>query len=115
MNKICSNTILATGSKPFAVGAAAVKELYPDADAGVDTTKPYGYAVYLKTAADTAPSGGSGANWYWYEDNPSLGGVVADGLGTTGNPLTVCVACHSAAGSDAAHMGAGDFVYVKVP
>jgi len=114
-NRICSNDILAAGSPPFAVGAAAVKELYSDsaADGGV----VFGYAVYLKTAADTAADGGSGANWYWYEDNPTLdppGGVVADGLGTTGNPLTVCVGCHSKAGSDAAHPGAGDFVYTQV-
>jgi hypothetical protein len=114
-NRICSNAIISGGSPPFAVGAAAVKELYSDAaDAGGTV---FGYAVYLKTAADTAADGGSGANWYWYEDNPTLdppGGVVADGLGTSGNPLTICVGCHSKAGSDANHPGAGDFVYTQV-
>ncbi len=114
-NRICSNDIIAQGSPPFAVGAAAVKELYSDSAADGGTL--FGYAVYLKTAADTADGGGSGANWYWYEDNPTLdppGGVVADGLGTSGNPLTVCVGCHSKAGSDANHPGAGDFVYTQV-
>lgn len=112
-NRICSNDVLAAGSPPFAVGAAAVKELYSDSAA--NGGKVFGYAVYLKTAADDATN--SGANWYWYEDNPTLdpdGGVVADGLGTSGNPKTVCVGCHSLAGSDANHMGAGDFVYTQV-
>jgi hypothetical protein len=69
--------------------------------------------VYLKLSADSA----GGANWYWYEDNPTLnpaGGVVADGKGDAGNPKTVCVGCHVAAASDAAHPGAGDFVYTQV-
>ncbi|HEU5478980.1 MAG TPA: hypothetical protein VFU90_04065, partial [Candidatus Tumulicola sp.] len=83
-----------------------------------------GYAVYLKAAASSA----GGANWYWYEQLPpataqSFGleytstGVVADGFGGAGQPQTVCVGCHGAAGSDAPHTpsaGGGDEVYTPV-
>ena len=64
-NKICSNDLVAAnvgGSGPWPVGAAAVKELYADANA----TTPVGIAVYVKRAADSA----DGANWYWYERVP---------------------------------------------
>jgi hypothetical protein len=110
-DRVCSNDLLAAGSPPFPQGAAAVKELYdkPSSQGGV----VFGYAVYLKTQASSA----AGANWYWYEDNPTLdpdGGVVADGLGNAGNPMTICVSCHNLAGSDSAHMGAGDEVYTQV-
>jgi hypothetical protein len=121
-NRICSNDIInanATGTGTWPAGAAAVKELY---NAATDTT-PVGYAVYLKTQADSA----NGANWYWYERVPTTGlqsaaphdaaGVVADGLGSTGTPLTICVACHSAVASDAAHtpsVGGRDYVYTPV-
>src|SRR5258708_53607 len=94
-NRICSNDALAGAgaSGPFPEGAAGVKELWDKVGGSV-----IGYAVYAKTAADSA----SGAAWYWYEDNPSLnppGGVVADGLGSSGSPKDVCVGCHSHAGS----------------
>lgn len=108
VNRICSNDALAAASAPFPQGSAAVKELWDKAGGTI-----IGYAVYLKLAADS----GGGANWYWYEDNPTLnppGGVVADGTGDSGNPKDVCVGCHVAAGSDAAHPGAGDFVYTQV-
>jgi hypothetical protein len=95
-NRICSNDLVAdniAGSAPWPEGAAAVKELYASADAA----KPMGYAVYLKTAADSA----DGAAWYWYE---KMGGdVVADGLGDSGGAKSICVGCHVAAGADAAH------------
>jgi hypothetical protein len=107
-NRICSNDALAAAAAPFPQGAAAVKELWDKAGGSI-----IGYAVYQKLAADSA----GGAAWYWYEDNPSLnppGGVVADGKGDTGNAKDVCVACHVAAGSDMAHVGAGDFVYTQV-
>ena len=115
-NRICSNDAVAgaaIGMEAWPAGAAAVKEFY---DTPTDTT-PVGYAVYLKTAADSA----AGANWYWYERVPlsspvphASNGVVADGTGGTGTPNTICVACHTAAGSDAAHTpspGSHDFVY----
>lgn len=118
-NKICSNDVIsaaATGSGAWPEGAAAVKELYASA---TDTT-PIGYAVYLKTAADSA----SGANWYWYERVPldsqaphDGNGVVADGKGDAGASKAVCVGCHGGAGMDAMHTpspGGRDQVYTPV-
>ena len=111
-NRICSNQVIssnATGTGTWPSGAAAVKELYASA---TDTT-PDGYAVYLKTAADSA----GGAAWYYYERIPP-NTVLADGMGTSGPPLTICVMCHSLAGSDSTHTtspGSRDFVYTPVP
>jgi hypothetical protein len=109
-NRICSNDKLAGAgaSGSFPKGAAGVKELW-DAVGG----KVVGYAVYLKTMDDSA----AGASWYWYEDSPTFNppnGVVADGLGTAGNPLTVCVGCHVHADSMFAPT-ARDFVFTQVP
>jgi Cytochrome P460 len=112
-NRICSNNVVssnAAATTAWPAGAAAVKELWAsdpnDADGGTPPTAPVGYAVYLKTESDSA----AGANWYWYERVPldsavphNASGVVAAGLGATGPAQTICVACHSAAGSDAAH------------
>jgi hypothetical protein len=117
-NRICSNDAIstnATSTAPWPKGAAAVKELY---NAMTDTT-PIGYAVYLKTAADS----GAGANWYWYEvvppnsPVPNTNGIVADGMGSSGPANTICVGCHTAAGMDAMHTpsaGGHDFVYTPV-
>jgi hypothetical protein len=120
-DRIYSNNVItanATGTGVWPAGAAAVKELYT---ATTDTT-PVGYAVYLKTQADSA----GGANWYWYERVPLSssvphddGGVVADGLGTpdSGTPFTICVNCHGAAGSDGPHTpspGGRDEVYTPL-
>jgi hypothetical protein len=118
-NRIYSNDLVAhnaTGTASWPEGAAAVKELY----ASLTDSVPVGYAVYLKQAADSA----SGANWYWYERVPQdsavphdSNGVVADGTGGSGTAMTICVACHSAAGSDAAHTpsaGGRDEVYTPV-
>jgi hypothetical protein len=105
--KIASN---ATGTGAWPVGAASVKELYNS----VTDTTPAGYAVYLKTADDTSAGG---AAWYWYEQPPMMS-PVADGLGNSGGAMTICVACHSAAGSDAAHTptsGGRDEVFTPVP
>jgi hypothetical protein len=119
-NRICSNDKLSSASgQPFPQGAAAVKELYamPDGgagDGGLAGEPIRGYAVYLKTAADSA----GGANWYWYEDDPLVNNPpttpIADGLGTSGTPKSICVGCHTLAGSDAMHQGPGDFVYTQV-
>jgi cytochrome P460 len=112
-NRICSNDVIssnATATTAWPAGAAAVKELWAsdpnDTEGGAPPTAPVGYAVYLKTASDSA----AGANWYWYERVPldsaaphDANGVVADGLGSSGPAQTICVACHSAAGSDTAH------------
>jgi hypothetical protein len=109
-NRICSNDVVkaaATGTGAWPKGSAAVKELFSS-----DTsTTPDGYAVYLKTDADSA----SGANWYWYERVGAT--VVADGKGGSGAPRDICVACHGAAGSDAPHTpttGGRDQVYTPV-
>jgi len=118
-NRICSNALIAGNAEATATwpkGAAAVKELYA---ASTDAT-PVGYAVYAKTATDSA----AGAGWYWYErvplDHPAphdAAGVVADGLGSSGPAMQICVGCHGAAGSDAAHtpsLGGRDQVYTPV-
>jgi hypothetical protein len=119
-NRICSNDLIAanaTGDGDWPQGAAAVKELYASADA----SKPIGYAVYLKTDADSA----AGIHWYWYERVPlesaaphDAKGVVADGSGDMGGSKAICVSCHVAAGSDSAHTptpGGRDEVYTPVP
>jgi len=118
-NRICSNSAISAnvaGTAAWPQGAAAVKELHADAA----STTPFGYAVYLKTASDSA----GGASWYWYErvplDSPAphdAQGVVADGLGNTGPAMQICVGCHGPAGSDAAHTptaGGRDLVYTPV-
>jgi hypothetical protein len=111
-DRVCSNDAIssnATGTSPWPEGAASVKELYDPAD----TSTVKGYAVAIKTAADSA----SGANWYWYE-REITGTVLADGMGGSGAPATDCVSCHSAAGSDAAHTPTAngrDEVYTVVP
>jgi hypothetical protein len=104
-NRICSNDVIASNvnsTKDWPKGAAAVKELYANAD----DKEPGGYAVYVKTAADSA----GGANWYWYERLPLESapagldnGVVADGMGDEGAAKSICVGCHVAAGTDDAH------------
>src|SRR5262245_23751742 len=97
-NRICSNDAIASHARdkgPWPPGAAAVKELY----ASADSKTPKGYAVYVKTEADSA----DGDNWYWYERLTPDGKPVADGMGDEGPAKTVCVACHVAAGSDDAH------------
>lgn len=111
INRICSNDLLsAHGDGEYPVGAASVKELLAD-----DNTTIVGYAVATHVDAGT-----DGSNWYWYErvplDHPAPhdeNGVVADALGADGPALDICVACHSAAGSDEAHFG-HDFVYTQV-
>lgn len=118
-NRICSNALIAgntDGAAAWPKGAAAVKELYATA---TDAT-PVGYAVYAKTSDDSA----AGANWYWYErvplDSPAphdAAGVVADGMGSSGPALQICVGCHGAVGSDPAHtptVGGRDQVYTPV-
>ncbi|HEU4534705.1 MAG TPA: cytochrome P460 family protein, partial [Polyangiaceae bacterium] len=112
-NRIYSNDLIAangSGTDAWPEGAAAVKELYAGED---DGGPPIGYAVYLKTKADSA----GGANWYWYERLPEPQGVVADGLGNAGGAKDICVACHAAAGADAEHTptpGGRDQVYTPV-
>lgn len=102
-NRICSNDLLSShGTGEFPVGAASVKELFT-----ASGTSPAGYAVALHVKAGT-----QGDSWYWYETLPGSG-VVADGLGDSGGAKSICVGCHVAAGSDAAHAG-HDFVYTQV-
>ena len=110
-NRICSNDSIANfkGAKgdERPKGSAAVKELYDDSDTLV------GYAVEVKLAEKSD----GGNNWYWYErvpvDKAPPNGVVADGVGSTGTPKTICVGCHTAAGLDDMHTvtASSDFVY----
>jgi hypothetical protein len=108
-DRVCSNDVLSAaaangGAGPWPEGAAEVKEIYM---AMGDATPTGGYAVSLKTSADSA----RGANWYLYERFD--GTLYSDGTGT---PL--CTGCHSLAGTDPFHtttVGAGDFVYTPVP
>jgi hypothetical protein len=111
VDRVCSNDAIAnnvTGTGPWPAGAAAVKELYANA---TDTT-PGGYAVYLKTQADSA----NGANWYYY-GALTAGGANVDGMGSDPIVMPTCTSCHLAAGSDAAHTpstGGHDLVYTPV-
>jgi len=106
VNRICTNGLIsddATGSADWPEGAAAVKEIY----AALGDAEPIGYAVYLKTAPDSA----QGDNWYWYER-------VGDGKAVDGLGLPGCVGCHAAAGADAEHTpspGGRDMVYTPLP
>jgi hypothetical protein len=101
-NRICSNAKLsAAGPGEFPIGSASVKEIYDDAGMNV-----VGYAVATKEST------GKGEAWYWYEKTPAMG-VVANGLGSSGSALGICVGCHQGAGSDANHSG-HDFVYTQV-
>ena len=111
VDRVCSNDVIAnsaTGSAPWPKGAAAVKELF----ASTTATTPGGYAVYLKTQADSA----NGANWYYY-GSLTAGGTPVDGMGTDATVMSTCTICHLAAGSDAAHTpspGGRDEVYTPV-
>lgn len=111
-NRICSNDAISSfaGTGEYPVDSAAVKELY---DATGKTI--VGYAVYRHIKAGT-----TGDTWYWYEIVPDdsaaphdANGIVADGNGGSGPAKDICVSCHSATGSDAAHSG-HDFVYTQV-
>lgn len=85
-NRICSNGKLSGhGAGEYPVGAANVKELYSGADI-------IGYAIELKTKA------GAGDAWYWYEKTKS-DGVIVNGSGGSGTAKSVCVGCHSSAGT----------------
>lgn len=115
-NRVCSNDLASnfTGGigdeRP--VNTASVKELYDDA------SKLVGYAVGVKIRAQSA----GGDAWYWYERVPldsaaphDKNGVVADGLGRKGAANSICVGCHTGAGSDTLHdvTGSSDFVYLQ--
>ncbi|MFZ5558164.1 MAG: hypothetical protein ACOZDY_15835 [Pseudomonadota bacterium] len=63
-------------------GAAAVKELYDAAG------KPAGWAVSVKTAADS----GGGTGWYWYE---ILGATASGNVVASANGVPLCFGCHS--------------------
>jgi hypothetical protein len=93
-NRVCTNARLAaaSGEGEFPAGSASVKEIY----SGENISS---YDVYVKVAAESA----DGAGWFWY-------GGSAD---SSGFGLSACTGCHSAAGTDADHPGAGDYVYFK--
>jgi hypothetical protein len=98
-NRICVNDRLASGAGSngeWPAGVAAVKELYGDtADGGVMTSA----VLYSKINS----ASGEGDGWFWFA-----------GEGSTGFGIPGCTGCHSAAGSDNDHPGAGDFVYNRV-
>jgi len=100
-NRTCSNDKLskAGDSGDYPVGAASVKELF---DAG---KKLNGYAVFLKTTA-----GSGGDKWYWYERIGSS--TIADGQGTKGSAKSICVGCHSRAGTEG--LAGRDSVFTQV-
>ena len=95
LNRVCSNLILAASSasadREFPEGAASVKEVYDQSG------RVTAFAVSVKVAARS--DGGNG--WFWSE------GTAA------GKGLAGCIGCHSQAGADANHPGAGDFVYFQ--
>ena len=98
--RICSNDAIANnarGNGAWPRGAAAVKEMY----ASENSKDPDAYAVYLKTADDSA----DGANWYWY-GHVSIGSPEVDGMGDSGPASSMCVSCHAGA--------ARDFVWTSV-
>jgi len=101
INRICSNDILSShGAGEFPVGAAGVKELYDSEGASI-----IGYAMYRKVKK------GQGEAWYWFEVTDA-DGTIANGYGSKGPELDICVGCHMGAGSDADHSG-HDFVYTQ--
>jgi hypothetical protein len=93
---VCTNALLArterAGDDEYPEGVASVKEIV-DAAGKVTLT-----AVAVKIADQS--DGGEG--WYWYE------GARYSGVG-----ISTCTGCHGAAGADADHPGAGDFVYFR--
>ena len=102
-NRICSNDkVSSTTNESYPVGSAGVKELYDSTGTSI-----VGYAVYRKVTDGTG-----GDSWYWYERVPltsaaphDSNGVVADGMGSSGQAQSICVNCHQ---------GANDFVYTRV-
>lgn len=109
-NRSCSNDLVsaftgkAGAERP--AGSAAVKEFW-------DGGKIIGRAAYVKTAAKSA----QGDAWYWFVELDGMG-ILASGLPTRDMVAkNACVACHSAAGSDAATSTSnhsGDFVFTQV-
>jgi hypothetical protein len=73
---------LSNGSTNFPVGSAAVKELWGNG------TKLLGWAVFVKTQADSA--GGNGFYWYENYSTTDASNPVADG-----NGVGLCSGCHS--------------------
>ena len=83
-NRICSNDALSasTGTGPYPVGSAAVKEIV--SSSGAISI----YAVYRKIA-----DGDGGDTWYWFEG--TRGDVASNGVGDA-----TCTSCHSRAPRD---------------
>jgi hypothetical protein len=73
---------LTSGSTNFPVGSAAVKELWGNG------SKLLGWAVFVKTQADSA--GGNGFYWYEIYNTTDPSSPVADG-----NGVGLCSGCHS--------------------
>ncbi len=74
---------LKSGNESHPVGASIVKEMY-DAE-----RKLQGWAVMVKTAADSA--GGKG--WFWYEVTSTTDGSKPVAVG---NGVPLCFGCHTA-------------------
>ncbi len=73
---------LSAGSTNFPVGSSAVKELWGNG------SKLLGWAVFVKTQADSA--GGNGFYWYEIFSTTDPSNPVADG-----NGVGLCSGCHS--------------------
>ena len=73
---------LADGNKQHPVGAAAVKEMF------TESGKLEGWAVSVKTAADSA----SGQGWFWYENTSTTSN---ENPVAAGNGVPLCYGCHT--------------------
>jgi hypothetical protein len=88
-NRVCSNALLSghTGTGPYPVGAAAVKEIF------------YGNRVGNYALAVKIKEGNTGSAWYWYEPGD------LEGVGAAG-----CVGCHNKAAQNGGH----DLIFIRV-
>ncbi|HMI92137.1 MAG TPA: hypothetical protein VK509_12265 [Polyangiales bacterium] len=93
---VCTNALLAQterkGGEEYPEGVASVKEILDSA----------GKLTLTAVAVKIAAKSGGGKGWYWYE------GARYSGVG-----VSTCTGCHSAAGADPDHPGAGDYVYFR--
>jgi hypothetical protein len=93
---VCTNALLASSEREdgeeYPKGVASVKEILDSA----------GKLTLTAVAVKVADESDGGKGWYWYE-----------GARYSGTGVAACTGCHSAAGSDADHPGAGDYVYFR--
>jgi hypothetical protein len=85
----------------------AIKELYEANADDTIPTEPTGWAVSVKTAAD---SGTKGEGWYWYE---AISATDPTQFFGDANGSSFCAPCHSGTAYDPKKIPAID--YVKTP